>query len=68
MHLTDYKVFKKVLPSRVFEYAAMGKPISVSLCGFAAEFIECYVENSEVFQSCDVLCPFDHKMDTYSFP
>ena len=68
MHLTDYKVFKKVLPSRVFVYAAMGKPISVSVFGFATEFNECYIENAELCQPCDVLCPFDHKMDTHSFP
>ena len=53
MHLNDYEAFKKVLPSKIFEYAATGKPILAGVPGFAAEFTEQYVENAAVFQPCD---------------
>jgi hypothetical protein len=53
MHLNDYEAFRKVLPSKIFEYAATGKPILAGVSGFAAEFTEKYVENAAVFQPCD---------------
>jgi len=53
MHLNDYEAFKKVLPSKIFEYAATGKPILAGVSGFAAEFTEQYVENAAVFKPCD---------------
>ena len=53
MNLNDYEAFRKVLPSKIFEYAATGKPILAGVSGFAAEFVEQYVENAEVFQSCN---------------
>lgn len=53
MHLNDYEAFKKVLPSKIFEYAATGKPILAGVSGFAAEFTEQYVENAAVFQPCN---------------
>lgn len=53
MHLNDYEAFKKVLPSKIFEYAATGKPILAGVSGFAADFTERYVENAAVFQPCD---------------
>ncbi len=49
VHLNDYPAFKKVLPSKLFEYAAMGKPIWAGVAGFAAEFIQAEVDNSAVF-------------------
>lgn len=54
LHLNDYDAFKKVLPSKLFEYAAMGKPILAGVSGYAAEFVERYIDNAAVFPPCDV--------------
>ncbi len=53
LHLNDYNAFKKVLPSKIFEYAAMGKPIWAGVSGYAAEFIRSEVSNATVFHPCD---------------
>jgi glycosyltransferase involved in cell wall biosynthesis len=53
LHLNDYEAFKKVLPSKLFEYAAMGKPIWAGVAGYAAEFTTGEIENSAVFEPCD---------------
>ncbi len=50
LHLNDYPAFKKVLPSKIFEYAALGKPILAGVSGYAAEFLNLEVENSAVFE------------------
>jgi glycosyltransferase involved in cell wall biosynthesis len=55
LHLNDYDAFKKVLPSKIFEYAAMGKPVWAGVSGYPAEFIEVEVENAAVFKPCDVV-------------
>jgi glycosyltransferase involved in cell wall biosynthesis len=54
LHLNDKPAFEKVLPSKLFEYAAMGKPIWAGVAGYAAEFILSEVENSVVFPPCDI--------------
>jgi hypothetical protein len=54
LHLNDYDAFEKVLPSKIFEYAAMGKPIWAGVSGFAAKFIHAEVGNSAVFYPCDI--------------
>ena len=54
LHLNDYPAFHRVLPSKIFEYAAMGKPILAGVAGFAAEFVRSEVPNSAVFSPCDV--------------
>jgi len=54
LHLNDYDAFRKVLPSKIFEYAAMGKPIWAGVAGYAAEFLKVEVENAAVFPPCDV--------------
>ncbi len=54
LHLNDYEAFKKVLPSKVFEYAAMGKPLWAGVSGYSAEFIKSEVSNAAVFRPCDV--------------
>lgn len=54
LHLNDYDAFRKVLPSKIFEYAAMGKPIWAGVAGYAAEFIHNHVDNSAVFNPCNV--------------
>jgi glycosyltransferase involved in cell wall biosynthesis len=54
LHLNDYAAFEKVLPSKLFEYAAMGKPLLAGVSGFAAEFVRSEITNAAVFDPCDV--------------
>lgn len=49
LHLGDYEAFEKVLPSKLFEYGALGKPVLAGVAGFAAEFVEREISNSAVF-------------------
>ncbi len=55
LHLNDYPAFEKVLPSKIFEYAAMGKPILAGVGGYAGGFLREEVMNSAVFSpgKCD---------------
>jgi glycosyltransferase involved in cell wall biosynthesis len=53
LHLNAYDAFTRVLPSKVFEYAALGKPIWAGVAGFAADFIRREVSNAAVFPPCD---------------
>lgn len=54
LHLNDMDAFKKVLPSKIFEYAASGKPILAGVSGYAATFLKEEVIGSYVFEPCDV--------------
>jgi glycosyltransferase involved in cell wall biosynthesis len=54
LHLNAHAAFEKVLPSKIFEYAATGKPIWAGVAGYAANFIATEVANSAVFAPCDV--------------
>lgn len=49
LHLNDYPAFEKVLPSKLFEYAAMGKPIWAGLNGYSADFVKAEIVGCEVF-------------------
>jgi hypothetical protein len=53
LHLNAYAAFEKVLPSKIFEYAATGKPIWAGVSGYAAKFIAAEVGNAAVFAPCD---------------
>lgn len=53
LHLNDLVAFKRVLPSKLFEYAASGKPIWAGVAGYSAEFITNEVSNAAVFTPCD---------------
>ncbi len=53
IHLNDHDAFKKVLPSKLFEYAATGKPILAGVSGYASSFLEAEVVNAKVFRPCD---------------
>ena len=53
LHLNDVPAFKKVLPSKIFEYGATGKPILAGVSGYAAEFLTKNVDNSAVFSPCN---------------
>ena len=54
LHLNDFKAFRRVLPSKLFEYAATGKPILAGVAGFAADFVRAEIPNAEVFVPCDI--------------
>ncbi|WP_417592047.1 glycosyltransferase family 4 protein [Parasphingorhabdus sp.] len=54
LHLNDYDAFRKVLPSKIFEYAATGKPVVAGVAGHAADFLKQHVPHAEVFDPCDV--------------
>ena len=51
--LNDYTAFKKVLPSTIFEYAALGKPLLAGVTGFSKNFINEHIENASTFIPCD---------------
>ena len=53
LHLNDQNAFLKVLPSKLFEYAATGKPMLTGVAGHAAEFIKNEIPGAEVFAPCD---------------
>lgn len=53
LHLNDYEAFKKVLPSKLFEYGAIGKPIWAGVSGYAARFIKENIDNVAVFEPCN---------------
>lgn len=53
LHLNDYDAFRKVLPSKIFEYAATGKPIWAGVAGYSAQFLRNHVTNAGVFDPCD---------------
>lgn len=53
LHLNDLDAFRKVLPSKIFEYAATGKPILAGVAGHAADFLRQHVRNVAVFPPCD---------------
>jgi glycosyltransferase involved in cell wall biosynthesis len=53
LHLNNYEAFAKVLPSKLFEYAATGKPMLAGVGGHAAEFLRRNVDNCGIFMPCD---------------
>lgn len=53
LHLNDYPAFLKVLPSKLFEYAATGKPILAGLKGYSADFVRTEIANAAVFDPSD---------------
>jgi glycosyltransferase involved in cell wall biosynthesis len=53
LHLNDLRAFHKVLPSKIFEYAATEKPILAGVAGYAAEFLASEVPSAEIFAPLD---------------
>lgn len=49
LHLNNFKAFQKVLPSKIFEYAATGKPILAGASGYSAEFLKEKILGVEIF-------------------
>jgi len=54
LHLGAHPAFEKVLPSKLFEYAALGKPVLAGVGGYAADFVRTEIENAAVFAPCNV--------------
>jgi glycosyltransferase involved in cell wall biosynthesis len=54
LHLGAVPAFEKVLPSKLFEYAALGKPVLAGVSGYAADFIRAEIDNAGVFRPTDV--------------
>ena len=54
VHLNDIPAFQRVLPSKIFEYAALKKPIVAGLSGYSAKFILDNVPYATIFNSGDV--------------
>nr|WP_298164634.1 glycosyltransferase family 4 protein [uncultured Pseudomonas sp.] len=52
LHLNDHDAFRKVLPSKLFEYAALGKPIWAGVAGYASEFVNTHISNAVTFSPC----------------
>lgn len=53
-HLNDLDAFKKVMPSKMFEYGAFDKPIIAGVGGYAAQFVEKNISNHILFKPTDV--------------
>ena len=53
LHLNNIDIFKKVLPSKIFELAVIGKPILAGVSGYAANFLQTYVPHSYIFKPSD---------------
>lgn len=53
LQLNDLDAFKKVLPSKIFEYASFDKPIIAGVAGYSAEFLKKYVPGSFVYSPGD---------------
>jgi hypothetical protein len=53
-HLNDLDAFKKVMPSKMFEYGAFDKPIIAGVGGYAAQFVEKNIPNHILFKPTDV--------------
>ena len=54
LHLNDIPAFRRVLPSKIFEYTALGRPIVAGLVGYSAKFIEDNVPYATIFNSGNV--------------
>jgi len=54
LHLNDYDAFKKVLPSKIFEYAVFNKPIIAGVGGYARQFILKNMNDCILFTPTDV--------------
>jgi len=50
LHLNDYEAFRKVLPSKIFEYGATEKPIIAGVSGYSARFIKQHLPSWIVFE------------------
>ena len=49
LHLNNVPAFRRVLPSKIFEYTALGKPIVAGLNGYSAQFLQDNVPHACLF-------------------
>jgi len=49
LHLNNIPAFYRVLPSKIFEYAAFGKPIVAGISGYSAKFMRDNILHAIVF-------------------
>ncbi|GAB3563911.1 glycosyltransferase family 4 protein [Spirosoma luteolum] len=54
VHLNDLDAFRRVLPSKLFEYGATDKPILAGVAGYAAQFVKAQLPNTRLFSPGDV--------------
>ncbi len=54
LHLNNLEAFKKVLPSKIFEYATFNKPIIAGVSGYAYKFIQENISNYILFYPANV--------------
>lgn len=64
LQLNDYDAFKKVLPSKIFEYAATYKPIIAGVDGYAKDFLKTHLPDTIIYRPCDMV-DFCEKFDTF---
>ena len=53
LHLNALPAFEKVLPSKVFEYGATGKPVLAGVSGYSVDFIKTNLPSWHIFDPCD---------------
>jgi glycosyltransferase involved in cell wall biosynthesis len=53
LHLNDISAFKRVLPSKIFEYGVMKKPILAGLSGYSAKFLNNNISSATIFNPGD---------------
>lgn len=53
LHFDKYNAFQRVLPSKIFEYAMMKKPILAGVFGYSEQFLREHIPWSFVFTPCD---------------
>ena len=53
VHLNNIPAFRRVLPSKIFEYAALGRPIVAGLNGYSAQFLRNHIPSAYLFNPGD---------------
>lgn len=66
IHLNTLKAFKRVLPSKLFEYGAFDKPILAGVEGYAAKFLKEKMNNIILFSPGDYL-ELVNKLKSYQY-
>ena len=49
LHLNNSPAFERVLPSKIFEYASIGKPIIAGISGYSAIFVKDNIKHVSLF-------------------
>ena len=62
LHLNDLPAFRRVLPSKIFEYVALGKPIVAGLSGYSASFLREKAPYANIFAPGDFDGAYDAVM------